>query len=243
MQRLALAAAFANAASDADLVGCIPPFLASPGLAVVERAHAEEEEEEADPEWVRGASGGYDMYMVRGPIASRIRPALWLGRGEFALRPELLHAAGVTHVLTVANDTPDVEAAMRRRVAAGELGYLCMGVGDFGTDEGITRVFGAAFDWIDRAVAAGGVVFVHCANGSNRSPTLVLGYMMHLGYTLDGALRHVLAKRPHIQPLPDNLAALGRCAGMGLMDLDELRQEFQGLKRDAKRVWKRLNAL
>ena len=40
----------------------------------------------------------------------------------------------MTHVLTVANYTPDVEAAMRRRAAAGELCYLRLGVGDFGTD-------------------------------------------------------------------------------------------------------------
>lgn len=44
-------------------------------------------------------------------------------------------------------------------------------------------------------------VLVHCNRGHNRSPTLVLAFLVHFGLTLREAYRHVLCARPHIDPL------------------------------------------
>jgi predicted protein tyrosine phosphatase len=213
-----------------------------------------------DPTWIVEQSAAYT---IRGAIASQItRDGLWLGRGEFALSADLMARAGITHVLTVANDTPGVVGEMKRRAAIGELSYLSLGVGDFGTDAafgGISRFFAEAFAFLDAALKdEKGSVFVHCANGSNRSPTMVVGYMMRSrGLSLESALRWVLRRRPHIQPLPDNLAELNtfaRAGGGRAEGADEkggvagegadrvLPAQFQSMKKKAKRAWRRAGA-
>lgn len=45
-------------------------------------------------------------------------------------------------------------------------------------------------------------VLVHCDKGVNRSPTLVLAYLIRQGMSLRGAYQHVLRARPQIDPLP-----------------------------------------
>ena len=188
------------------------------------------------PQWVREASAGFS---VRGAIASEIIPnSLWLGRGQFPLEADLMSQAQITHVLTVANDTPEVKAAMTEMAQSGKIGYLCLDIGDFGTDEGISRVFGKAFAFLDAAIDEGGVAFVHCANGSNRSPTLVIGYLKHRfpSLRLDQAAQTVLLKRPHIMPLKDNLAQLAEWSGE---PLDE--NSFQKMKKASRKAWKKLN--
>merc|ERR1711918_255322 len=113
--------------------------------------------------------------------------------------------AGITSVLTIANDTPDVVSYMTERLASFK--YLQLDVGDFGTDpKGMPDAFPKAFDFIDEARhSPGGAVFVHCANGSNRSPTIVIAYVMHhKEISLQAAYNLVLWRRPHVQPLADN---------------------------------------
>jgi len=128
---------------------------------------------------------------------------------------------------------------MEQRLANGKLaGYLCLDVGDFGTDDGISRVFEDAFAFLDAAIDSGGVVFVHCANGSNRSPTVVIGYLKHRfpSWTMKRVLEHVLRVRPHIMPLKDNLAQLAQWSGETFDT-----EMFQPLKNAAKKQWKRVN--
>ena len=190
------------------------------------------------PGWLRDASAA--GFAVRGAMASEIIPhSLWLGRGQFALEHELMAQAKISHVLTTANDTPEVQAAMEERVAQGTLcGYLCLDVGDFGTDDGISRVFENAFSFLDEAIQSGGVAFVHCANGSNRSPTIVTGYLKHRhpSWSIQRCLEEVLMVRPHIMPLKDNLAQLSLWSG------DKIDpQAFHTLKTAAKKRWKNVN--
>ena len=84
--------------------------------------------------------------------------------------------AGITHVLTVANDTPDVIKAVRSH--SGTFCHKILEVGDFGTDEGIYRVFKEALSFFKSVSDTdNSKVFVHCANGSNRSPTIVVVYL------------------------------------------------------------------
>lgn len=120
------------------------------------------------PRWLLEASSNVD---VRGCLANEIIPGLWLGRGDFAV---LLVAgggnpAGITHVLTVAADTPDVTAVFESEAEEGTAGieYLCLDIADFGSDPGISRKFEEGFAFMDRALAAG-KLFVHCANGESQ---------------------------------------------------------------------------
>ena len=102
--------------------------------------------------------------------ASQILPDLFLGRGADASNKAQLRAHGVTHVLNCADDVPDY--------FRGEFTYCNLGVGDFGTDTGIARVFETARAFVEglrvesSLTRAGGEpdaaapkVLVHCANG------------------------------------------------------------------------------
>merc|ERR1719469_1427858 len=53
-------------------------------------------------------------------------------------------------------------------------------------------------------------VLVHCSLGVNRSPTLVLAFLVMKGLSLRQAYRQVLRTRPHIDPLPGYRDALMR---------------------------------
>ena len=123
---------------------------------------------------------------------------LFLGAGRAAADAALLQRFGITHILNVADDVP-------RAAATEHLGYCCLGVGDFGADAGISRVFDAAFAFVQPVLEqASGCVLVHCANGSNRSPSVAIALLMLLfDWPLATAWEHVACRRT-IQPLADN---------------------------------------
>jgi len=122
---------------------------------------------------------------------------LFLGAGRAADNAALLQRHGITHILNVADDVP-------RAPGTEGLEYFCLGVGDFGTDAGISRVFDAALSFVKPALEAEGSVFIHCANGSNRSPSVAIALLMMLfDWSLATAWEHVACRRT-IQPLADN---------------------------------------
>jgi predicted protein tyrosine phosphatase len=122
---------------------------------------------------------------------------IYLGRGSAAADTDTIKRHGITHVLNVADDVP-------RAAASSHLEYCCLEVGDFGTDRGIARVFSDAFTFVSHALDGGGNVFVHCANGSNRSPTVAVAMLMMLyDWPLCTAYEHVASRR-QISPLADN---------------------------------------
>lgn len=64
-------------------------------------------------------------------------------------------------------------------------------------------------DWIADQIAAGGVVYVHCAAGSGRAPSMGSAYLIkYHGMTTDEALATIRAARPFIMPLPAQVARL-----------------------------------
>ena len=120
-------------------------------------------------------------------------------------------------------------------------------VGDFGSDDGMDRVFPDAFSFIGDAIDSGGAVFVHCANGSNRSPTLLACYLLFSARakSLKKAWQLVLARRPGISPLKDNLL-VAAAYEVSLKDLDESSAspvEFSKLRRRANKKLKQRRAI
>lgn len=55
---------------------------------------------------------------------------------------------------------------------------------------------GAAF--MQRVIEAGGAVYVHCAGGVGRAPTMAAAYFMTKGMTLDEAVALIRQSRPYI---------------------------------------------
>ena len=122
---------------------------------------------------------------------------LFLGAGRAACDAALLERHGITHVLNCADDVP-------RPAATDGLEYCCLSVGDFGSDAGISRVFDAALSFVQPALEVDGAVLIHCANGSNRSPSVAIALlMMLLDWPLATAWEHVSCRRT-VQPLADN---------------------------------------
>ena len=147
--------------------------------------------------------------------ADEILPGkLWLGSGTNARNFKKLREYGITHILNCSDDVPnfyedDIDA---------HIAYLKLGIGDFGSDAGIRRTFAAATEFVASAImereaeaesAATGRVLVHCANGSNRSPTVIIAVLMRiLSISLAGAWDLVSTRHKQTAPLRDSRAEL-----------------------------------
>lgn len=130
---------------------------------------------------------------------------LYLGSGKDANNLEQLRAHGVTYILNVADDVPN----FHENTPESGLVYKKLSVGDFGTDPGISRVFAEAIVFVKEAMAKPTNVIVHCANGSNRSPTVVVALAMCLKkLPLSVAAEAVYKDRKAVFMLSDNLKEL-----------------------------------
>lgn len=135
--------------------------------------------------------------------ASQIKPWLFLGRGTDAANLERLREHRVTHILNVADDVPNFH------VNLGEFTYKNLHVGDFGSDKGISRCFGDSIAFLNNVRENDKVVLVHCANGSNRSATVVVAFIMKTEtMSFEEALAAVKEKRREAIPLQDNVREL-----------------------------------
>ena len=130
---------------------------------------------------------------------------LFLGSGQDASNVEKLRENGVTHIVNVADDVENFHP--------GQFVYCNLNVTDFGGDAGISRVFEQAADFIREATltcetdepGVGPGILVHCANGSNRSSTVVIACLMILqGLDLKAAFDAVKKAHRKTHPLADN---------------------------------------
>jgi dual specificity MAP kinase phosphatase len=69
---------------------------------------------------------------------------------------------------------------------------------------------GVAF--MAQQIAAGGVVYVHCASGIGRAATLVAAYMVQEGASPEQAWARIQAVRPFVRPEPCQIEQLTRFA-------------------------------
>jgi protein-tyrosine phosphatase len=65
---------------------------------------------------------------------------------------------------------------------------------------------GAAF--AQRVIADGGKVYIHCAGGIGRAPTMASAYFMSQGMTLDAAIELIKGPRPFINIMPPQMTRL-----------------------------------
>ena len=72
--------------------------------------------------------------------------------------------------------------------------------------------FQAGVDFIRRNIESGGKVYVHCAGGVGRAPTMAVAYLISTGLDVERAWALVRATRPFVTPTPPQLAALERFA-------------------------------
>ena len=65
-------------------------------------------------------------------------------------------------------------------------------------------------DFIQRAVSQGESVYIHCAGGIGRAPTMAAAYLISRGRTLDDAVALIRKTRPFIHVMPPQLEQLRR---------------------------------
>jgi len=63
-------------------------------------------------------------------------------------------------------------------------------------------------DFIRRIVTDGGKVYIHCAGGVGRAPTMAAAYFISQGMSVDEALALIRKSRPFIKIMPVQLAQL-----------------------------------
>lgn len=133
---------------------------------------------------------GYAVGRWFGDVVSDM---LWVGAAprHAADYVDLLAASGVTHVLNVADD---MEASTILR-APFHLEYLRIPFADLGPPPP-DAWFEQGTEFALRAIAGGGVVYVHCLVGSARGPAMAYAIARRLGMLPGTARQAVLQARP-----------------------------------------------
>lgn len=123
---------------------------------------------------------------------SEITPQLYLG-GQYTSRGfEILKKRGITGIVSMRirarKGLPDL----------GEIQFLHLPTIDLRAPSLENLVKGVEF--ITLHLKAGGKVYVHCAAGEGRGPTMVAAYLISTGLTVDAALNQIQSVRHFIMP-------------------------------------------
>ncbi|CAG8449901.1 2116_t:CDS:2 [Funneliformis mosseae] len=125
-----------------------------------------------------------------GSFPSRILPFLYLGNLNHACNDGMLKALGITHVLSVGEDSK-----LDRKEF--EVQYL-----DNLYDDGIDSLWNhldSCVNFIENARRSNGSILIHCRVGVSRSATITIAYIMkHLGRSLVSSYLYVRARRLNV---------------------------------------------
>lgn len=122
----------------------------------------------------------------------KILPGLTMGSQDAAASLDHLLAFGVTHVINLASfvDNFFKEKLVYKTISARDIPEFKISVH-----------FEEANDFIDEAIKADGVVFVHCNAGISRAGSVVTAYVMKtLRMGFEAALAFVKSKRSVVRP-------------------------------------------
>lgn len=147
-----------------------------------------------------------------GSFPSRVLPFLYLGNLNHAANAYMLHALGITHVVSVGEcaliPPEHGQSSFQAGLATAKPGSLWIeeregrikvldikGVCDDGIDS-LEPQLPPICEWIDEARREGGKVLVHCRVGVSRSATVTIAYVMkHLNIPLVDAYLIVRSRR------------------------------------------------
>jgi atypical dual specificity phosphatase len=121
---------------------------------------------------------------------SQILPFLYLGDYLDARNFEKLRKLGVTRILNVSDSARNVDEP--------EIGFCHIPISDYGETH-LPAVFERCFEFISKAKSEGRTLLAHCRHGQNRSPAVVIGYLVQLeSLSLREAYTLVARARPRI---------------------------------------------
>ncbi|EIN10084.1 hypothetical protein PUNSTDRAFT_86633 [Punctularia strigosozonata HHB-11173 SS5] len=199
----------------------------------------------------------FDDPRFDGSFPSRVLPFLYLGNLNHASNAYMLHALGITHVVSVGEcalvppqhipahmvnarttgpqyvpgKVPGCHGSLWIEEREGRIKVLDIkGVCDDGIDT-LEPQLAPICEWIDKARAEGGQVLVHCRVGVSRSATVVIAYVMkHLNIPLVDAYLIVRSRRLSVLIQP-NLRLLYNLQGWEI----QLARERAGNNEDRVR--------
>ncbi len=128
------------------------------------------------------------------PAISQVAPKVYVGGQHSHHGLAAMRALGIDAVLNMREESDDAA----RGVALDA--YLWLPTTDDAAPTLEDLEQGALF--IEEQVAAGRGVYVHCASGVGRAPTMAAAYLVRGGATPEEAWRAILAGRPFVRPTP-----------------------------------------
>ncbi len=147
--------------------------------------------------WARGYN-----WIVGRPVLrySPVTPQLYVGGQINASGWRWLAAHGLTADLNLRSEFDDAAHGVAPR------SYLWLPTDD---DHAPTlEQLQTGVDFIRRNIEGGGKVYVHCAAGVGRAPTMAVAYLISTGLSVEQAWALVRAIRPFVTPTPPQLSAL-----------------------------------
>ena len=153
---------------------------------------------------------------------SRITPQLYIGGQHRKRGWEEMGTEGITAVVNMREAHLD-----DARHGINSNNYLHLATIDNTAPTMEDLLKGAKF--IDKEIAGGGKVYIHCGIGIGRAPTQAAAYMIYAGMSADEALNVIRAKRPFIHLTSKQSAQLNAFdkiyRGKGKSDVSEVTAE------------------
>lgn len=123
---------------------------------------------------------------------SLILENLYLGALYDISNYELLTNLGITHIITVSKGILPLYPE--------KFTYKTIQIDD-SPDENLIKHLDSSYEFIEKALSNSGKVFVHCAYGISRSPSVVIAYLMKkYSWNYDTTFKFVFNKRNKIYP-------------------------------------------
>ncbi|KAF8632383.1 hypothetical protein AX15_001893 [Amanita polypyramis BW_CC] len=219
--------------------------------------------------WVPSLFGDHHSWFndprFDGSFPSRVLPFLYLGNLNHAMNAYMLHALGITHVVSVGECAlvppaqvnacnvqgprpgpsthyvtgrgPGVHGSLWTEEKEGRIKVLDIkGVCDDGIDT-LEPQLEPICDWIDKGRQEGGKVLVHCRVGVSRSATVTIAYVMkHLGISLVDAYLVVRSRRLSVLIQPNMRLLYNLCGWEIKLAKERAQGDEQKLRRALART-------
>lgn len=131
---------------------------------------------------------------------SEVTPQLYVGPQYGVQGKKALEAAGIDHCVNMRVEFDDAAHGL----AMANYCHVPVVDDDAPSIEQLWR----GVQFIRDAIAAGGKVYIHCAGGIGRAPTMAAAYLISEGMTLDHAILTIQKVRPFIQIMPVQMQQL-----------------------------------
>jgi hypothetical protein len=153
------------------------------------------------------------LWLVGRPVLRycQITPQLYVGGQMNARGWRWLVGRGLTASLNMRSEFDDA------RYGVGPEGCLWLPTDDDHPPS--MEQLGQGVSFIRDVIEGGGTVYVHCASGVGRAPTMAAAYLVSTGLSVEEVLVLIRQVRPFITPTPQQLAALDQFAVQGSSSL------------------------